>query len=250
MKKPIQLLAFVCLTGLAACNRPPASASAPASGETPQTTGSEQAPGQPVPTSAPANREPARIRYAALEFDVLPQKEVQANGVKSSDEAKAKKDATVSLSSSDLSFIQRIANDGQSVEQAALYVASKTTNNEVRNYAALMGKEHGQANQKLRELAARRHIETPADPVGLLREKLDRLRQLSGSKMDQAFLMNFGVQAHMDLIALFEVEAAQSSDPELKDFATKQLPKLRKHYEQGKALQDENATVSSGRIAI
>lgn len=246
MKNTIQLFAFLCLTGLVACNRPPATA--PAASEAPQTEGNGKTSSQK--TYPPVQFERGAIRHAALEFDTMPRQKVQDSKVSGADQAKARKEATASLTGNDLSFIQRIANDGQSVEQAALYVASKTTNSEIRSYAALMGKEHGQANQQLRELAARRHIETPADPVGLLHKKLDRLRQLSGPKMDQAFLMNFGVQAHMDLIALFEVQAVQSSDPDLKAFAAKQLPRLRKHYEQGKALQDENAQAGSDRISM
>lgn len=160
---------------------------------------------------------------------------------KSAAEADAKKEATASLAGNDRNFIQRIGNDGQSDEQAALYVANKTLNSEIRGYAAEMGRDHGKANQQLRKLAARRSIDIPGDPDGLLSVRLDRLRQMSGAQMEQAFLQDFGVQAHMDMIALFEVQAAQSQDKELQAFAAERLPILRQHYKRAVALQEKHA---------
>lgn len=234
MKHLPQTLILACLTVsclvLGACNRPPPASSPPANG-IPHVVGSGQSPGPaPVVETDSGDRAPATAQYAVLKLDPKLQKK------NTEDDVEAKKEATSSLAGNDLNFIQRVANDGQSEEQAALYVASKTTNSEVRNYAAQMGRDHGKANQQLRKIAATRKVETPSDPSGQLREKLDRLRQLSGPEMEQAFLKDFGVQAHRDSIALFETQAAQSTDKELKEFAAKQLPVLRRHYEEGKAL--------------
>lgn len=166
---------------------------------------------------------------------------------KSAAEADAKKEATASLAGNDRNFIQRIGNDGQADEQAALYVANKTLDSEIRGYAAKMGRDHGKANQQLRKLAARRGIDIPGDPEGLLSVRLDRLRQMSGPQMEQAFLQDFGVQAHMDMIALFEVQASQSQDKELQAFAADRLPVLRQHYKEAVALQEKHASAPARR---
>lgn len=187
----------------------------------------------------------AAVRYAAL--DMAPAARPRANDSdadakarKSEAETEAKKEATANLAGNDRNFIQRIGNDGQSDEQAALYVANKTLNSEIRSYAAKVGRDHGKANQQLRKQAAQRGIEIPADPEGILSARLDRLRQIAGVQMDRTFLQDFGVQAHMDMIALFEVQASQSQDKELRAFAAERLPVLRQHYKEAVALQEKH----------
>ena len=231
MAKLRQALVLICMAPLAACNDP--ATSALATGETPHAVGRGQTPSLQSP---PAVQERATIRHAALEFDNLPAKKVQDNKATGTDDSKK---INGSLTGNDLGFLQRIGNDTQSVEQAALYVAGKTKNNDVRNYAAKVGRDHGKASEQLRKFAAKRKIEIPSEPVGQLHEKLERLRQLTGAQMDQAFLRDFAVQAHMDLITLFELQANQSGDKDLREFAIKRLTPLHEHYQQGKALQEK-----------
>lgn len=149
----------------------------------------------------------------------------------------AKRQAKKSLAGSDRNFIVHVGNDSQSAEQAALYVASKTLNHELRAYAAKMGDERGTANQKLRELALKYRIEVPPDPQGKLRDKLDHLRTLKGTEMEKYFLQVFGVQANLDSIAMFEREANHGDGDDLRDFASDNLPMLRNHYDRARALQ-------------
>lgn len=142
-------------------------------------------------------------------------------------------------------FILRAINDGQASEQAALYVASKTTNNDVRSYAALMGQEQGKDNEQLRRIAAKRGIETPNDPESATRQQLDQLREMGkGAQLDQAFLQQFGIDAQASAIALFERQAGQGEDKELKQYAAQVLPKLRSYYRQAKALQKNTMQTS------
>lgn len=242
MKHSTQLLSFACIAVIAACNRPP-SASA-SSNAIPHKVGSAQSPSlefAPGTGTTP-------LQYAVLDMDSKSlQQKVQER--KTGDTSESKRNADASPPGKDLNFLQRIGNDAQSEEQAALYVASKTTNSDVRDYAAQVGRDHGKASQELRKLAAKRGMEIPSDPVGQLRQKLDRLRQLSGAQMDKAYLQDFAVQAHMESIALFESQEAQGQDKELKSFAAKQLPRLRKYYERGKALE-ANYKPTSSRIDI
>jgi len=69
----------------------------------------------------------------------------------------------------------------------------------------------------------------PSGPEGKDRRDLDRLKSLSGSELDRAYLDSFGVPAHRKTIALFERESRNGQDQELKQFAAQTLPKLREH---------------------
>jgi putative membrane protein len=234
---PTQSLVLLSIMALAACGRPP-EAMESSSGGIPGAVGSRQS------VSLSSESHAAVLQYAALEAEHKPLPRAQKTGGAGT-KTESRQEANASIAGNDLNFIQRVSNDSQAREQAALYVASKTPTDEVRDYAARMGQELGAANAQLRRLAAKRSIETPADPVGMLREKLDRLRQLSGKQMDQAFLRDFGTEANMDSIALFEVQQRQSDDKEMQEFIGKHLPEMREHYRQGKALRDKYAPASS-----
>lgn len=227
-----QALVLICITVLAGCNRPTTEFS---SLGIPEFAGSRQAISLSSETAA-------TLHYAALEAEHKPLPSAQ----KARSPEKAQQSGAKGVAGDDLQFIQRITNDSQAREQAALYVASKTKNKALRDYAALMGQELGKANAQLRRLAAKRSVETPADPMGLLRDKLDRLRQLTGAQMDQAFLQDFAVEGNRDAIALFEEHANQAADPELREFIIEQLPQLREHYKQGEALRGKRPTASAG----
>jgi putative membrane protein len=246
MKRCIQLFAGISMVAaLTACNRPAATSN-------PSSQSSEGQAQEVVPIAT--RFDPSYLQHAVLDTPPggLPRatdngsnKGKNADLEKSPAESEAKSKATASLAGNDLNFIQRVGNDGQSEEQAALYVASKTTNNDIRNYAAQMGRERGKANQQLRKLAADKRIELPSEPSGMLRTKLDRIRKMVGVQMERAFLQDFGVQANMDAIALFELQASQAQDPELKEFASKQLPQLRERYNEGKILQQKYAPMTT-----
>lgn len=239
MMNPTQSLALLSIVALTACSRPPGAMES-SSGGIPAAVGSRQ----PVSLSSPPEPSVGALQYAALEAEHKPLPSVQKPN-RAGTKAESRQEANASIAGNDLNFIQRLSNDSQAREQAALYVAGKTRTDEVRDYAARMGQELGAANAQLRRLAAKRSIETPADPVGMLREKLDRLRQLGSKEMDQAFLRDFGAEANMDAIALLEVQQGRSADKEMQEFIGKHLPAVREHYRQGKALRDKYAPPAS-----
>jgi putative membrane protein len=254
--RKIFLLALCVLGAIVGCNRTPSTPSPVPKAElnaAPMTTPVQQSPGAlPTPVSPPdkssspsSSREglprDGRIEVVDSSFQNL---RVMTVALKMAEDDAAKTDNIQPRDARN--FILRAINDGEAEEQAALYVASKTKNAEIRTYAAKVGQAHGKANEQLRKLAAKRGINTPSDPEGITRNKLDRLRGMTqGAELDRTFLQEFGIDAHADSIALFEQQASQGEDAELKKFAAQVLPKLRDHYSQAKDLQQKNVIKSS-----
>jgi putative membrane protein len=239
MKHYVHVFVGISIAGvLAACNRPATSN---------QSSGKTDSEVIPIATRF----DPSYLQHAVLDTPPggLPRATDTADDKKKpgkgSADTGAKAKASASLAGNDRNFIQRVGSDAQSEEQAALYVASKTRSNDIRGYAAKMGEERGNTSQQLRKLATDKGIELPSEPTGQLHAKLDRLRKLTGIQMERAFLQDFAVQANMDAVALFEVQASQTQDAELKEFATKQLPQLRERYNEGKALQMKYAPMTT-----
>lgn len=70
-----------------------------------------------------------------------------------------------------------------------------------------------------------------------MNRKLDRLREKTGKNFDEEYLQMMASDHHK-AIQLFE-KASTSSDAEIRDFATKMLPKLRAHQTTAKQLLDK-----------
>lgn len=75
---------------------------------------------------------------------------------------------------------------------------------------------------------------SPAD----VKTEVQRLEALSGIQFDAAYIQMM-LTDHKNSIALFE-RGSQSSDPEVKAFATKHLPTLKTHLQQIQSISDES----------
>jgi putative membrane protein len=100
------------------------------------------------------------------------------------------------------------------------------------------------ANTKLKEIANSKKLQVSTD-AQLMDKAKSMILELRGAKsFDQAYANN-QVKAHEATIALFEDEATNGQDADLKAFATETLPKLKDHLAHAKAL----AKAHSGEAA-
>lgn len=84
-------------------------------------------------------------------------------------------------------------------------------------------------------LFSRKGIPPERELADNLQNSLERLAQLKGGQFDQAFKQQV-IEDHEKAIALFQKQAKQGTDMELKAFAEKHLPHLREHLETARAL--------------
>ena len=96
--------------------------------------------------------------------------------------------------------------------------------------------DHSKANQELMKVAAKNRIAPDT------RHKMDKMSKKDMANFDQAWLAMM-VKDHQRDIALYQRQAQQGSDPELKAFAKKTLPVLQKHL---KLVQAAQAKVGGG----
>jgi putative membrane protein len=98
----------------------------------------------------------------------------------------------------------------------------------VRDFGARMVTEHHQANEQLKALAAVKNISFPTEISDEARTASARLARLSGNEFDAVF-MNRMVQDHQAAVVLFQQEAADGNDADIKNWAARMLPILEKH---------------------
>jgi putative membrane protein len=99
----------------------------------------------------------------------------------------------------------------------------------------MMVKDHTAANGKLKAIADQKKLEVSTDAELLDKAKAMILDLRSAKSFDQAYANN-QVKAHEATIEIFEDEAKNGDDPELKQFAAATLPTLKAHLEKAKEL--------------
>jgi putative membrane protein len=130
--------------------------------------------------------------------------------------------------SPDAAFYKKAAEGGIAEIEAGKLAQQKSSNSQVKDFGAMMVKDHTAAGEKLKSIADSKGITLPSDSsVAQMADKA-KLEVLSGDTFDKSYIKG-QISAHQDTIALFQKEIASGQDPDAKSFATKTLPTVRAH---------------------
>ncbi|AHF66481.1 MULTISPECIES: DUF4142 domain-containing protein [Pseudomonas] len=132
-------------------------------------------------------------------------------------------------------FVEDASAKGIAEVEAGKLAQEKGSSADVKSFADKMIKDHTAANNKLKALAESKNLEVSSDAQMMDKAKSMVLELRSAKSFDQAYANN-QVKAHEEAIALFEEEAANGEDAELKAFAADTLPKLKEHLVHAKEL--------------
>lgn len=130
--------------------------------------------------------------------------------------------------SPDAGFYKKAAEGGIAEVEAGNLAQSKGTSQKVKDFGAMMVKDHSAANDKLKSLAASKDVALPtSSSVGQMATKA-KLEVLTGDTFDKSYIKG-QVQAHLNTVALFRKEIASGQDPDAQAFAKATLPTVRSH---------------------
>src|SRR6185312_6141864 len=133
-----------------------------------------------------------------------------------------------SADSPDQSFFKHAAEGGMSEVEAGNLAQSKGSSAAVKDFGAMMVKDHTAANDKLKSIATSENISLPSSPsTGQMAAKA-KLEVLSGATFDKAYIKG-QIKAHKQTVALFKKEVASGQDAQAKSFAQETLPTIRTH---------------------
>jgi putative membrane protein len=112
----------------------------------------------------------------------------------------------------------------------------------VRDFGAMLAKDHQMANEKATQVAQHLSV-TPPDKPGLKQKALyDKLSRLSGAQFDREFTKSM-VKDHQDDIARYQKESQLNGA--VADYAKETLPKLHEHLKMAEELE-QSTKVASG----
>jgi putative membrane protein len=136
----------------------------------------------------------------------------------------------VPVTPADYNFIMQAASSGWGEVAAAQLAPQRTTNPGTLQTAAMMVRDHTQANQELAGLATARGVTPPTMPDPGRQGVVTMLGELTGPSFDLAYVQE-QIPDHQVGIALYQAEAQSSPDPQLRGFAQKYLPVLQQHLQ-------------------
>ena len=145
--------------------------------------------------------------------------------------------AWAASSSPDAAFYKQAAEGGMAEVEAGKMAESKASMDSVRKFGAMMVKDHGEANDKLKGIAAGKSVKLPDSPDLKHKAMAKMMEKKAGADFDEAYI-DSQVKDHQDTVALLQKEIDSGKDDDAKAFAREVLPKVRQHL---KAIQDIKA---------
>jgi putative membrane protein len=129
-------------------------------------------------------------------------------------------------------FITETAKGGMMEVELGKIAQQNGESQDVKEYGAMMVKDHSAANAELMDIAKSKNIILPNDSS---EQHANELKIKKGAEFDKAYVAMMVLDHEKD-VAAFE-NASKSADASVSAFATKTLPVLKKHLETIKVIQ-------------
>lgn len=130
--------------------------------------------------------------------------------------------------SPDSNFFKQAAEGGIGEVEAGKLAQEKGSSQAVKDFGAMMVKDHSAAGDKLKSLAAGENVDLPSTSGVKNMASKAKLEVLTGDSFDKSYIKS-QVVAHRQAVALFRKEAVSGNDAQAKAFAAATLPTLKAH---------------------
>jgi len=141
----------------------------------------------------------------------------------------------LALASSDTTFIVKAAQGGMTEVDAGKMAQEKGSSQEVKDFGAMMVRDHMQNNADLVALAKTKGVDVPTTLDPMHQKMIDKLSAKSGADFDKTYI-GMMVKGHTRMLKLMQAEES-SSDADLKDFATKTSDTVQMHLSKAEEIQ-------------
>jgi putative membrane protein len=145
----------------------------------------------------------------------------------------------------DRTFIHAAAVGGLAEVDLGKLATQKAAGRAVKDFAQLMVRDHGAANDRLAGLAMADGVRLPDKFDEEHRTMRAQLEQLSGARFDQAYIQG-QISEHQKTAQLLEYEIGSGENPDLKAFASDILPTVLEHLRMGQGIAAEVSQQAEG----
>lgn len=123
------------------------------------------------------------------------------------------------------------------------YAAGKAIKPDVKNYAQKMVVDHTKSSAMLMGIANKKGFRLAQKMDEKHQAMMEKLMALSGPEFDREYMKHMAID-HKKAVALFEHQAKNGKDADLKAFAAKVLPIVRQHLEMAQPYAQERSSDS------
>lgn len=139
---------------------------------------------------------------------------------------------------SNQAFIQKAAESGMAEVMFGKLAQSQANSQKIKDYGMMMEKAHTKANQELLGLAKQQNITLPTALPAPMQSDYDALQKKSGNDFDKAF-MDQMIADHQKAINLFEMEAKNGKNEQVRTWAENTLPTLKQHQQHARDIRKD-----------
>jgi putative membrane protein len=134
----------------------------------------------------------------------------------------------VALTDADRTFMLKAAQDGIAEMELGKLAQERGASARVKQLGSRVATGHRKSHEELRSLARRKHVSLPSALDREHAARAEELKRLSGAAFDLEYAKGM-VQGHRHAVAEFEKAAKGAADADVKAFAARQLPVLKRH---------------------
>lgn len=159
-----------------------------------------------------------------------------SSGGQTDDTSNAGTEASSSTVEEDgVEFVTKAASGGMMEVALGKLAQTNAQSTEVKNFGSMMVEDHGKAGEELKTLAASKNITLSGTMLPKHQEHVDELSQKKGAEFDKEYT-KLMLEDHREDIEEFEEASNELKDPDIKAFAGKLVPVLKKHLESIKSV--------------
>lgn len=148
------------------------------------------------------------------------------------------KSTTINVNSAATNFAMTAAKGGMMEVDLGRWAKDHAVNARVKEFGAMMVADHSKANDDLKSVAAAKGMSLPATVDADQKKHMDDMMAMKGADFDKHYV-DMMINDHDQDVAEFEKAANGSADGEIKAFAARTLPVLKKHQAAIKAIKSK-----------
>lgn len=145
----------------------------------------------------------------------------------------------------DQDYVKQVAQTSQFEVQAAQLAADKIDDPSLKQSAQRIQQDHAKASDELKQIAKSKNMDVPTEMDAQHQRLYDQMKNQGKEELATSFKAQ-QIQAHKDAIDLNQRASTQLKDPELKEFAQKQVPILQQHLTSLQGAQSPDQAVPAG----
>jgi putative membrane protein len=156
---------------------------------------------------------------------------------KDANEEKDKADNVNAADEKDAQFLVEAASGGMMEVTLGEAAKTRSQNEKVKSFGAMMVRDHTKANEELKTLAAAKNITIPVSMGEDHQDMVNKMMENTGAEFDKKY-MDMMVEDHKEDVAKFDKASTDCKDAEIQAFASRTLPVLRTHLDSAIVIND------------